>query len=163
MPRKSVQAPATFSSPTDHKIVKLTVISFALSSVLFIAGIFKINSVTRTMPFSQSRDYVVFEKTTRLGEACSPNKMCSESLKVYRSGKVIGLGSNMFVNVLNPRQMDSLISTIDRTGILNKDCQENPDKANQDTYTIKLGVQIKRASSDMCKAELDQIESQIFQ
>lgn len=163
MPTKKLKSLNTFSSDFDKKIVNLTMLFFALSAALFIAGIFKLNRLTKTLPFSNARDYVIFEKSTTLGSTCDSAAPCTDLLRVYRSGKVMGLGSKMFINILNAKQLDNLLAAIDKSDILNKDCPDDQEGTNTQTYTIKLGVQVKRASANACKTELNQIESQIYQ
>jgi hypothetical protein len=150
------------TTSADLKIIKLAVSFFALCTVLFIVGIFKIESDTNMAPFSGSRDYVVYDKEITPKGLCTPEDICFENVRLYRSGKAISLGSKMAIKVLSKKEMNKIIASINTTQIFDRECKEVDSGVNS-SYTLKLGVEVRRIKSGSCDQQLQQIESQIFQ
>jgi len=111
------------------------------------------------------QDYVIFEKNEKWrldgGAPCPNTQICEQNTKIFRSGKIVGVGAKMFTGILSQGEINRLASAIVSSDIFSKDCVPQ-DKARLTSYVIKLGTQTKRIDYSGCKTELEQIESQVM-
>lgn len=147
-PQTIIRAKTPSSSKNHLTIVLVAVIAAILGSL----GTYIIMS-------SKPADQILFEKDASWGPCPPAAEPCSQSTKLYNSGRLVIQTNKNVEKYLNKNLVDQVIIEIRQSGIMDKSCEHSEVVDYSATYKINLDGREKIIRFPACDDELKKIES----
>lgn len=107
-------------------------------------------------------DTVLFEKSESWGPCPPEGEPCSQSTKIYNSGKLVLEGNKNYEKKLDQETLRNIIRKIDSSGIMDKDCSYSGTVVDYYSETnLVINGKRKTIQYPGCEEELAEIEKLI--